>query len=177
MKRKIMQNNPELSAESSSQYLQSHPMLTSDTFLDSRSNEVWLFHGTSVDIYHVLLQHGYDNRIASVKGLFGAGFYLADNICKSNEYIPCPQCSGNTVFADRTCKCQNQAMIPYDGVMVEAGTIQHFHHREIILYEKDQAYPEYIVQFQRKPNAHEKPPGKLSSFFSAIRQKFAAREY
>ena len=52
----------------------------------SLSNEVYLFHGTSeLSAAHILAK-GFDNRLASGNGLFGAGTYFAENFSKSDEY-------------------------------------------------------------------------------------------
>eukprot|EP01048_Picozoa_sp_COSAG05_P013914 COSAG05_NODE_1528_length_4624_cov_22.777017_1_plen_95_part_00 len=49
---------------------------------------------------------GYDNRMASVGGMFGAGIYLAEDFSKSNQYIPCPMCKRNAIFTQGACDCQ-----------------------------------------------------------------------
>ena len=44
--------------------------------------------------------------MASVGGMFGAGFYLAEDFSKSNQYIPCPMCKRNAIFTQGACDCQ-----------------------------------------------------------------------
>ncbi|CAF3892951.1 unnamed protein product [Rotaria sp. Silwood1] len=125
----IRQNNDRLADCGSSIYLETHPILT--PLLDARTNEYWLFHGCSQNNLYHLLHSGYDPRISNLKGKFGGGFYLAENSSKSNRYIPCP---GDV-----------------DSVMGEnkknGGNL--LDHREFILYDAGQAYPEYVIYFHR----------------------------
>ena len=171
--------------------------------MDRQSNEYWLFHGCSQETLHHLLNAGYDPRVSNLKGMFGGGFYLAENSSKSNQYIPCPECKQNAIPFGAGCTCPNQedfvfAMLLYrvilgdvhvaeqydktkyckqpgktqyvrrppmktgcdeiyDSVMGES--IAHggdrLQHREFVLYERGQAYPEYLIRFRRSvQNAH-----------------------
>ena len=68
--------------------------------IDADTNESWLWHGTSatiditnpdgtqqrVDTWEVLAKHGFDERVASDSGLYGAGSYFADASSKANQY-------------------------------------------------------------------------------------------
>jgi hypothetical protein len=76
--------------------------------LDEKSNEYWLFHGTKSEYLDVLLNVGYDVRIGSLIGMFGGGFYLAENPTKSNQYIPCPTCGKGSVFTSGNCDCKKE---------------------------------------------------------------------
>lgn len=164
--------------------------------LDSSANEYWLFHGCEASIAQILIHDGYDPRVSSLDGMFGGGFYLAENSSKSNQYIPCPGCGKNAIFRDGHCKCKCQQNLEfsiilyravlgdvhvarkydrnkyrvgeqgrrvrrpplnensgnlYDSVMGES--IAHggdtLNYREFILYEANQAYPEYLIKFRR----------------------------
>ncbi len=66
----------------SSKYLKKHPLLT--PLLDANANEYWLFHGCDDQIIPVLVDKGYDPRVSDLNGMFGGGFYLAENSSKSN---------------------------------------------------------------------------------------------
>jgi len=79
--------------------------------LSDAANEYWLFHGASAEILNILTTTGYDPRVASVDGMFGGGFYLAENSSKSNQYIPCPKCKKNAVFHGTGCLCEDQENI------------------------------------------------------------------
>lgn len=171
--------------------------------LDKRANEYWLFHGSNSENIPDLLQIGYDPRVSSLLGLFGGGFYLAENSSKSNQYISCPGCGNNSRLSRIKCSCKNQDKFVfsiilyrvvlgdvhialrydeekycgtfdrngkqihvrrppvkentrelYDSVMGESirngGT--HIQHREFVLYDRGQAYPEYVIDFQRSAN-------------------------
>jgi len=49
-------------------------------------NEFYLFHGTSSKSAHFICEHGFDERVADLNGLYGAGSYFAINACKSHQY-------------------------------------------------------------------------------------------
>ncbi|CAF2616047.1 unnamed protein product [Rotaria sp. Silwood2] len=99
-------NNKQLENSESSKYLQGCPLLV--PLLDARANEYWLFHGSDSKILPTLLKTGYDPRVSNVDGMFGGGFYLAENSSKSNQYIPCPGCAQNCILREPQCKCNNQ---------------------------------------------------------------------
>ena len=88
----------------SSKYLRDKPLKM--PCLDPAANEYWLFHGTDWRTTAILCSQGYDNRMASVGGMFGAGFYLAEDFSKLNQYIPCPMCKRNAIFTQGACDCQ-----------------------------------------------------------------------
>jgi hypothetical protein len=58
------------------------------------SNEVFHFHGTSPEIVNIIASNGFEERVCSLRGLFGAGIYLAENSSKSDEYCT-PSDSGS----------------------------------------------------------------------------------
>jgi len=89
-----------LASKSCSRYLGEHPMRL--PLLDARTNEYWLFHGTAWDTMKVLTREGYDCRVSRTAGQFGAGFYLAENASKANQYVPCPECGGNALHRSPT---------------------------------------------------------------------------
>jgi hypothetical protein len=181
----------DLSAEAPSKYLVKHPMIT--PFLDARTNEYWMFHGTAAANVKILLQKGYDPRVCSVDGMFGGGFYFAENATKSNSYIPCPGCGGNAVFQQKACKCKNPESLEYDMIVYRAclgdvhvaleydqktykGTPKapvrrppqkvggfgetydcvlgekgsHLLNRELVMYQGNQAYPEFVIKYCRR---------------------------
>ena len=53
----------------------------------------------------MLKKEGFDPRLSSILGMFGDGFYLAENSSKSNQYIPCVGCGRNAVFHAEKCEC------------------------------------------------------------------------
>ena len=54
--------------------------------LDQATNEVYLWHGTSDEAAAMIAVHGFDERIARMGGLSGAGSYFAENAAKSLGY-------------------------------------------------------------------------------------------
>ena len=76
--------------------------------LDEATNEYYLFHGTSWQTVDILVDTGYDSRVARVSGMFGGGFYLAECSSKSNQYIPCPRCGQGAIFCTSRCKCSER---------------------------------------------------------------------
>ena len=95
----------------SSKYLTDYPMVA--PLLDSKANEYWLFHGCDEKVVSILVKDGYDPRVSSLDGMFGGGFYLAENSSKSNQYIPCPGCGKNSIFTGEGCQCKEQEKLEF----------------------------------------------------------------
>jgi hypothetical protein len=49
-------------------------------------NEFYLFHRTSSKSARFICEHGFDERVAALNDLYGAGSYFAVNSCKSHQY-------------------------------------------------------------------------------------------
>jgi len=95
--------------------LVNYPLLT--PVLDRTVNEVYLFHGTSVEVANLILEGGFESRHVSevvtgtqTKAMFGAGCYFAENSSKSNQYAPCPICR-NGAIPNRTLCHDSPEMI------------------------------------------------------------------
>lgn len=134
--------------------------------LDNDINEFMLFHGTSDEqkAKHIA-EFGFDNRIANMEGLYGAGSYFADSSCKSNQYTG----SGTTRtfllcrvlmgWPFCTTKQHNGERKPpdntsirgkaFDSIFAETGVGREGNqvHNEFVVFEKHQIYPEYLVKF------------------------------
>ncbi|KAF0978430.1 hypothetical protein FDP41_002250 [Naegleria fowleri] len=68
---------------------QSYPNATSwlkQSSLDASINEVYLWHGTKPEFVKKIAEHGFDERVSNLSGLFGAGIYFADYCSKSDQY-------------------------------------------------------------------------------------------
>ena len=130
--------------------------------LDASLNEVYLFHGTTPDIATLISRHGFDERVASMNGLYGAGTYFAENSCKSMQYTQSPNSNGEyTIIYSRVllghAHHTSQGMkgvrrapdrvpgVPFDSVVASGGTQVH---REFIVYDRPQTYPEFIIYFK-----------------------------
>ena len=57
-------------------------VLDEDGLLNSNLNECFLYHGTKREIADIIVAHGFDERLAQLKGLYGAGNYFAENASK-----------------------------------------------------------------------------------------------
>lgn len=108
------QNKYKLNESESSKYINKIPIKTKK--IDDKSNEYYLFHGTKWEVINIVKKKGFDERVGSTSGMFGAGIYFAENSSKSNQYVPCPQCGKGAIFTDGICTCnlistQNYGML------------------------------------------------------------------
>ncbi|CAF1308166.1 unnamed protein product [Adineta steineri] len=144
--------NNRLMEYESSKYFEDRPLLT--PLLDASANEYWLFHGCDRKILPILLHDGYDPRVSSITGMFGGGFYLAENSSKSNQYIACPSCEKNCIFRGRGCSCKNQNDLQYLMIVYRAllGDV----HRAM-------NYDETIYRGQEEKKPIRRPPLKDNS--------------
>ncbi|EKX32232.1 hypothetical protein GUITHDRAFT_82501 [Guillardia theta CCMP2712] len=144
--------------------------MKSSLLQDKTSNEAFLFHGTKHDMADAILKSGLDERVCSLEGLFGAGVYLAENSSKSDEYCT-PDSHGicrmllvrvalGTPF--EALQTMRRARRPpampgssrlHDSVM---AVTRDTHpqacldkHREFIVYDRRQTYPELLIEFRR----------------------------
>jgi hypothetical protein len=51
------------------------------------ANEKFAFHGSRANAYDVILKDGFDHRVASMGGSYGAGIYFAHQASTSNGYV------------------------------------------------------------------------------------------
>jgi hypothetical protein len=159
--------------------------------IDADTNESWLWHGTSatiditnpdgtqqrVDTWEVLAKHGFDERVASDSGLYGAGSYFADASSKANQYataqrarqplnadghhcmLSCRVTMGDAYMTPGTrlrkrLPPNNPATpgLPYDSVFAEEGHTDRGRpgpqfHNEYVVFAKAQVYPEYVIWY------------------------------
>jgi hypothetical protein len=139
--------------------------------LDQEINELFLFHGTDTgETGRTIVKQGFDERVASLGGLYGAGSYFADCSCKSTQYtgsatsrtfLICrvlmgwPFCT-NTLHNDpvrpeRSARRppQNTTGSLYDSIFAQTGVANHGPqvHNEYSVFKGDQVYPEFLVTF------------------------------
>ena len=131
-------------------------------------NEFYLIHGTSSTSAQIICEHGFDERVAKLDGLYGAGSYFAINSCKSHQYslkykdsptvvmLVCrvvmgsPYCTSTSHINQR--RPPDNAATPgwsFDSIFAQQG-IAHGglqHHNEYVVFDRYQVYPEYIVQY------------------------------
>lgn len=134
--------------------------------LDPEYNEVLLFHGTSTENAERIASTGFDlTRVRN--GLYGAGFYFAYEACKSSQYSTPAAVDGSYVrciVVARVClgryRCTETDLSGgkaeiltrgEDSIVVLPGTLGGpggQHHHEFVIFEKEQAFPEFIVYFK-----------------------------
>ena len=133
--------------------------------LDPDANEIFLFHGTDPQLAKVIAKHGFDERMGKLSGLYGGGCYFAENSCKSNQYARATTAGGEHAIlycrvamgdAFRTSsQLKNRRRAPdkpggrwgtFDSVLASGGAQVH---REFIVYDRNQVYPEFIVYYTR----------------------------
>ena len=87
------------------------------------ANEMWLWHGTQS--LNLVLRHGFDPRVCSMRGMFGAGVYFAENSTKSVRYAlgqnnnnkpPGPGAKGTLVLCRVALGTQMVKRLPQPGL-------------------------------------------------------------
>ena len=116
----------------------------------------------------IIATGGFDERVASLGGLYGAGSYFADTFCKANQYATQTNAQGEhcvlycrvtmgsvhkTTVTHRNARrpVDNAATpgAPYDSIFAETGVANGGRqtHNEFVVFRHDQVYPEYIVWY------------------------------
>merc|ERR1719272_1366583 len=134
--------------------------------LDHSRNECMMLHGTSRKLADIIVQAGFEERVANAQGRFGTGIYFADRSSKAEEYsgsgksnlvmfltrvtLGRPCCTKKVMRGLRRPPClsgcgQACAHRRFDSVAV-AKSIRN---REFIIYDRRLAYPEFMVEFSR----------------------------
>mmetsp|Transcript_125158 Transcript_125158/g.279213 ORF Transcript_125158/g.279213 Transcript_125158/m.279213 type:complete len:782 (-) Transcript_125158:165-2510(-) len=137
-------------------------------YLDLDLNERLVFHGTTKDKLPAILKGGFDERFAAT-GLYGDGVYFAEESCKSAQYckdvgercmilarvvlgspsIATGKRKGErkAPFRDPTDPSQgmHDSVVAHPGIPIGNG--QHQQHREFIVFNGMQAYPELVIYF------------------------------
>jgi hypothetical protein len=139
--------------------------------MDSSLNERLVFHGTTPDFVEPIAQRGFDERLAHLTGLFGAGVYFAEQSCKAFRYsgngpVRCILLTrvllGNPFYATGPMRSIRRPPLLdpndpqqglYDSIVAEVGTPtgkanSDMEHRVFVLFEGKQAYPEMAVYFE-----------------------------
>ncbi|UJR37371.1 hypothetical protein I4U23_030079 [Adineta vaga] len=135
---------------------------------NGHENERLLFHGSP--FLHSIMNKGFDERHASITGMFGAGIYFAENSSKSNQYIyGIGGGNGCISHKDKSCYiCTRQMLLcrvclGRSFLQFSASKLAHAppgHHSvigrpsqgglvypEYVIYRGEQAYPEYCITY------------------------------
>jgi len=141
----------------------------SEPLLDS-VNEVFLFHGTSINAANAITASDFRIKLAGERAgtLYGRGLYFAESVTKSDEYttplqdgcrhlLLCRVLIGRVYYLDtvesdpRLCEeaCLRGKFHTVLGDRKKAkGTF-----REFIVFDEDQVYPNYVITYRRKTGA------------------------
>mmetsp|Transcript_29070 Transcript_29070/g.69631 ORF Transcript_29070/g.69631 Transcript_29070/m.69631 type:complete len:1030 (+) Transcript_29070:720-3809(+) len=133
-------------------------------------NEFFLFHGTSPEAASIITQHGFDERVAALTGLYGAGSYFADSSCKSHQYAAKTRtragehilllCRVTMGWAFATAAQHGQERRPpanpkvpnrpFDSIFAASGVGRsgEQEHNEYVVFDRHQAYPEYVIHYK-----------------------------
>lgn len=129
--------------------------------LDTEMNEVYSFHGTFVRAALSIAQNDFNIDLAGTSRgtLYGRGAYLAESISKADEYAkdePGGYYDGVfSVLVCRVCmgKLYNTSDDPSAADKIKKGefdsTCGQRLFRELVIYDADQLYPEYVVLYKR----------------------------
>jgi hypothetical protein len=135
--------------------------------LDARVNEKFMWHGTKPELLNIIEENGFDERMGSLDGMFGAGVYFAEMCSKSDQY--CTPRRGHyfyfflsrvmlgVPFGTQSAMVQKPPLRrpplmagaqgrPHDSIVY---TPHGNHYREFIVYDKAQTYPEFLVEYER----------------------------
>ena len=145
-----------------------NPYITGERIIDAEINEFGLWHGTRPQTADILATSGFDNRVARDSGLYGAGSYFADAMCKSNQYARDANADGEhcmlycrvtmgSAFSTPVTH-QNERIPPpnpatpgepFDSIFAMSGVANqgHQHHNEFVVFTQNQVYPEYIIWY------------------------------
>jgi hypothetical protein len=128
--------------------------------LNGSLNEAFLWHGSKPGLINLIAQNGFDERVTDIRGMLGAGLYFAEDSCKAGQYAAKDTRGSHWLFLSRvllgcshhTCEPMPETRKPpnfCDSVVYNPNHIVG-HHREFVVYDRYQAYPEYIVEVRTK---------------------------
>lgn len=136
--------------------------------LNKDINEAYLWHGTSQEGLHGILEHGFRLDLARCT-MFDTGLYFAEASSKSDEYAQKSKCDPHKdMYCMFLCRVAmgEPALFMHGGDKVH-GTIEEFvssgiydsvlgdreaivgTYRVFIVYREDQVYPEYLIFYKR----------------------------
>ena len=141
---------------------------------DAENNELWLWHGTNAETAPTIAQWGFDERQASMDGMYGAGNYFADNSSKSHQYsrgtnehghhcmFLCRVAMGTPYLTERLHNGERRPppnptrqgqVYMYDSIFAETRVAPGFKdpprqvHNEYIVFSSAQVYPEFLIWY------------------------------
>ena len=155
-----------------------------DYQINDKINEKYLWTGTKPENVPLIIQQGAEERVASLRGLFGAGIYLAEYASKSDQYLVsdsngncymflCRVLMGDAYVVEKypprdkgvrriqdipevaTKLNSNELKTVPDSLLAECRRTGHPNadlerYREMVLYDRAQVYPEFLVTLKRQ---------------------------
>jgi hypothetical protein len=129
--------------------------------LNASLNEVFLLHGSSKASIDIIAEEGFDERVSHLGGMLGGGLYFAEDTCKAGQYAEKSIASsrshwfilsrvllGRPHYTSRPLPDIRRAPHMCDSVVYtprhDPGTLGH--HREFAIYDRFQAYPEFVIE-------------------------------
>jgi len=152
-------------------------------------NEVYLFHGTSIEAAKAISKTGFKISLAGTAAgtAFGKGAYFAERSTKSDEYakvategllgrqllggthyamLLCRVCLGNIYrIVDFDTSAERHVLGSggrYHSLLGDREASSSHTYREFIVYDAEQVYPEYAIFYKRC----DKPPPRPGSRWS-----------
>ncbi|CAE7459970.1 Tnks [Symbiodinium sp. CCMP2456] len=131
-------------------------------------NEVFLFHGTCTSNIRSIVARGFDFRLATA-GFYGHGTYFASQSCKSWQYcrsgitdearymIIARVSLGKPYYTKQVERNRKRPPEGFDSVVANPGPMEGHHqshqsHQEFVIFDRYQAFPEFVVEIDEKPN-------------------------
>ena len=138
--------------------------------MNEEVNEVYLFHGTSMEAAKSISKTGFKIELAGKAAgtAFGKGAYFAERSTKSDEYTVATKVDGETQYAMllcRVCLGNTYRIVDFDDKADQhvLGSGGRYHSllgdreasasksfREFIVYDANQVYPEYVIIYRRR---------------------------
>eukprot|EP00929_Paragymnodinium_shiwhaense_P057698 TRINITY_DN28888_c0_g1_i1.p1 TRINITY_DN28888_c0_g1~~TRINITY_DN28888_c0_g1_i1.p1 ORF type:complete len:696 (+),score=118.32 TRINITY_DN28888_c0_g1_i1:70-2088(+) len=129
-------------------------------------NEWYLWHGTNLEVAEKICATDFQVSCAGTNTgtLYGRGLYFAESITKADEYakantagnyavLLCRVLGGKVLYTDEVSPNPEDLVHqcvegPYDSVLGDRERIRGTF-REFVLFDSEDVYPEYIVEYQR----------------------------
>jgi len=128
--------------------------------LNKSLNEAFLWHGSSKERVDMIAEAGFDERVSNLGGMLGGGLYFAEDSCKSGQYSQKSIASsrshwfilsrvllGKPHYSKMPMPDIRRAPDSCDSVVYTPADDSGLgHHREFVIYDRFQAYPEFIIE-------------------------------
>jgi len=126
--------------------------------LNKSLNEVFLWHGSSQACVNTIAQDGFDERVSNLGEMLGGGLYFAEDSCKAGQYsqqnirrshffVLSRVLLGTPHYTQAPLPDIRRAPHACDSVVFTPDHDYGLgHHREFVVYDRFQAYPEFIVE-------------------------------